>query len=81
VALPLAVARAVWLINYRHFLSWKPFPGSWIPDPSTLEFSVAKATFYFKVLPGVTDWPPRVRRCPAAAASGPRQRGWLQGPA
>jgi hypothetical protein len=45
----LYICIAVWLINYRHFLSWKPFPGSWIPDPSTLEFSVAKATFYFKV--------------------------------
>ena len=40
---------AVWLINYRHFLSWKPYPGSWIPDPSTIQFSVGKATFYFKV--------------------------------
>ena len=38
---------AVWLINYRHFLSWKPLPGSaWIPDPATLQFSFAKATFY-----------------------------------
>ena len=41
---------AVWLINYRHFLSWKSLPGSsWIPDVTTFEFSVAKATFYFKV--------------------------------
>ena len=58
--LPLATAHAclrglpaclpaVWLINYRHFLSWKPLAGSWIPDPSTIEFSVSKATFYFKV--------------------------------
>ncbi|KAI3437882.1 hypothetical protein D9Q98_000327 [Chlorella vulgaris] len=44
----LYICVAVWLINYRHFLSWKSFPGSWIPDPSTLQFSVAKATFYFK---------------------------------
>ncbi|EFN55787.1 hypothetical protein CHLNCDRAFT_145247 [Chlorella variabilis] len=48
-ALRLPPPLAVWLINYKHFLSWKPFPGSWIPDPSTVEFSVAKATFYFKV--------------------------------
>lgn len=40
---------AVWLINYKHFLSWKTLPGSWLPDLSTVEFSVAKATFYFKV--------------------------------
>lgn len=50
-ALRLPPPLAVWLINYKHFLSWKPFPGSWIPDPSTVEFSVAKATFYFKVAP------------------------------
>ncbi|KAL4853336.1 Calcium-transporting ATPase 2 [Chlorella vulgaris] len=39
----LYICVAVWLINYRHFLSWKSFPGSWIPDPSTLQFSVAVA--------------------------------------
>lgn len=53
---PAAVPRimcataAVWVINYKHFLSWKTVPGSsWVPDLSTLEFSVSKATFYFKV--------------------------------
>ncbi|KAL4420219.1 hypothetical protein ABPG77_011043 [Micractinium sp. CCAP 211/92] len=46
----LYICIAVWVINYRHFLSWKTLPGStWVPDLSTLEFSVAKATFYFKV--------------------------------
>ena len=45
----LYVCIAVWLINYRHFLSWRAYPGSWLPDPSTVEFSIAKATFYFKV--------------------------------
>lgn len=39
----------VWLINYHHFLSWKTLPNSWLPDPSTIQFSLAKATFYFKV--------------------------------
>jgi hypothetical protein len=38
----------VWLINYHHFLSWKSLPNSWLPDPSTIQFSLAKATFYFK---------------------------------
>ena len=49
LACVLACLPAVWVINYRHFLSWKPLAGSWIPDPSTIEFSVSKATFYFKV--------------------------------
>lgn len=50
--LDVALPAAVWVINYRHFLSWKALPGStWVPDLSTLEFSVAKATFYFKVRP------------------------------
>lgn len=44
----------VWLINYHHFLSWKTLPGSRLPDLSTVQFSLAKATFYFKV---------RARRC------------------
>ena len=39
----------MWLINYKHFLSWKTLPDSVLPDLSTVQFSVAKATFYFKV--------------------------------
>lgn len=47
------------MINYKHFLSWKTVPGSsWMPDFSTVEFSVAKATFYFKVRSG---WPHAAR--------------------
>jgi Ca2+-transporting ATPase len=53
---------AVWVINYRHFLSWKPLAGSWIPDPSTIEFSVSKATFYFKVGAWVCGWCGLTRR-------------------
>jgi len=46
----LAVCVAVWLINYHHFLSWKTVPGSnYIPDSATIEFSLARCTFYFKV--------------------------------
>lgn len=45
----LYVCISVWLINYHHFLSWKTLPNSWLPDPSTVTFSLAKATFYFKV--------------------------------
>jgi len=32
----------VWLINYKHFISWKSYPGSWVPNPATIEFSIAK---------------------------------------
>lgn len=74
---------AVWLINYRHFLSWKSFPGSWIPDPSTLQFSVAKATFYFKASGGwVASWcytahvpQPASRSRPASLNPFPAQDG------
>ena len=46
----LVVCILVWLINVHHFLSFKTLPGSnWIPDWSTVQFSLAKATFYFKV--------------------------------
>jgi P-type Ca2+ transporter type 2C len=46
----LWVCVLVWVININHFVSWRPLPGwSWIPDPSTIQFSLAKATFYFKV--------------------------------
>ena len=46
----LAVCILVWLINVHHFLSFKTIPGSnWIPDFSTIQFSLGKATFYFKV--------------------------------
>ena len=39
----------VWLINYHHFLSWKPLPDSILPDLSTVTFSLAKCTYYFKI--------------------------------
>ncbi|KDD76403.1 E1-E2 ATPase, partial [Helicosporidium sp. ATCC 50920] len=46
----LWVCVAVWLINWRHFLSWETRPGSaFLPDWSTVAFSLDKATFYFKV--------------------------------
>jgi Ca2+-transporting ATPase len=46
----LVICVLVWVINIHHFLSYKTLPGStWIPDLSTIQFSLAKATFYFKV--------------------------------
>ena len=46
----LYICVAVWLINYHHFLSWKVVPGStWIPDLNSIEFSLSRCTFYFKV--------------------------------
>ena len=45
----LIVCILVWLINIHHFLSFKRIPNSWLPDTTTIEFSFAKATFYFKV--------------------------------
>eukprot|EP00887_Chlorella_sp_A99_P001879 scaffold19.g1879.t1 len=44
----LYVCVGVWLINWRHFMTFKTYGGSWVPDPSTVQFSLAKATFYFK---------------------------------
>lgn len=46
----LGVCILVWLINVHHFLSYKTIAGStWIPDFATIQFSLGKATFYFKV--------------------------------
>ncbi|KAK9815793.1 hypothetical protein WJX72_009539 [[Myrmecia] bisecta] len=39
----------VWLINYSHFLSWKSYPNSYMPDPSTVKFSLRQCTYYFKI--------------------------------
>ena len=39
----------VWAINYKHFLSWKYYPDSSIPDPSTVEFSLSGCIYYFKI--------------------------------
>lgn len=39
----------VWLINYHHFLSWKALPDSILPDVSSVTFSLAKCTYYFKI--------------------------------
>lgn len=37
-------------MNYQHFVHWDTRPGStWVPNWSTLSFSLANATFYFKV--------------------------------
>lgn len=52
----LYICIAVWLINYKHFLSWRTYPGSWLPDPATVQFSIAKATFYFKVRCSWCGW-------------------------
>lgn len=43
------ICAAVWVINYSHFVSWKPFPGSFIPDLGTVTFSMGRAIYYFKI--------------------------------
>ena len=39
----------VWAINYKHFLSWKNYPDSFLPDPSTIQFSLSGCIYYFKI--------------------------------
>jgi len=39
----------VWVINYENFVDWKTEAGSWLPDPSTVEFSTARCIYYFKI--------------------------------
>ncbi|KAL3130923.1 Calcium-transporting ATPase, endoplasmic reticulum-type [Trebouxia sp. C0009 RCD-2024] len=39
----------VWAINYKHFLSWKNYKGSFIPNPATVEFSLSGCIYYFKI--------------------------------
>ena len=39
----------VWVINYRYFLFWKTDPDTGLPDWSTVYFSLAKCTYYFKI--------------------------------
>ena len=39
----------VWVINYRYFLFWKTDPETSLPDWSTVHFSLAKCTYYFKI--------------------------------
>lgn len=45
----LLVCILVWLININHFMSFEYVGSTWLPDTSTISFSFAKATFYFKV--------------------------------
>ena len=45
-----AICVLVWVINYHHFLSWKPLPGSaWLPDPASVRFSLGACIYYFKI--------------------------------
>ena len=39
----------VWAINYKHFLSWKNYPDSSLPDLSTVQFSLSGCIYYFKI--------------------------------
>lgn len=39
----------VWAINYKHFLSWKNYPDSSLPDYSTVQFSLSGCIYYFKI--------------------------------
>ena len=42
------VCLLVWLINYRHFVSWAPDPAAW-PLGVRVAFSFQKCTYYFKI--------------------------------
>ena len=45
-----AVCVLVWVINYHHFLSWELVKGSsWMPDWSTVRFSLGSCIYYFKI--------------------------------
>lgn len=45
-----AICVLVWVINYHHFLSWDTLKGSsWMPDPSTVKFSLNNCIYYFKI--------------------------------
>ncbi|BDA48697.1 Calcium-transporting ATPase 2, endoplasmic reticulum-type [Coccomyxa sp. Obi] len=45
-----AICVLVWVINYHHFLSWDTVKGStWIPDPTTVKFSLNSCIYYFKI--------------------------------
>eukprot|EP00955_Chlamydomonas_euryale_P007285 77239-Chlamydomonas_euryale.AAC.6 len=39
----------VWVINYHNYLFWKNYPGTIIPDPTTITISVSKAIYYLKI--------------------------------
>jgi len=39
----------VWLINYENYLSFKTFPGTPIPDPSTIKVDVGRMIYYLKI--------------------------------
>ena len=39
----------VWVINYRYFLFWKTDPVTGLPIWSSVYFSLAKCTYYFKI--------------------------------
>lgn len=39
----------VWLINYHHFLTWERQPNSFLPNWSTVKFSIGTCTYYFKI--------------------------------
>lgn len=43
------ICAAVWLINYSHFVTWEVLPGSIIPDLNSVQFSVGKSIYYFKI--------------------------------
>jgi len=42
---------AVWLINYKSFLSFEPLSPSlpFIPNPTTFRFDLSKALYYLKI--------------------------------
>ena len=44
-----AICILVWLTNYKSFIHWEYLGNSYMPDFSTLTFSVTKCTYYFKI--------------------------------
>mmetsp|Transcript_20295 Transcript_20295/g.44334 ORF Transcript_20295/g.44334 Transcript_20295/m.44334 type:complete len:1049 (-) Transcript_20295:1149-4295(-) len=39
----------VWVINYSHFMTFKTYEGTPIPDPSTIDINWSKAVYYLKI--------------------------------
>jgi Ca2+-transporting ATPase len=44
-----AICVLVWLTNYKSFVHWDYVGDSYVPDLSTLTFSLTKCTYYFKI--------------------------------
>eukprot|EP01025_Chloroclados_australasicus_P008335 TRINITY_DN1291_c0_g3_i2.p1 TRINITY_DN1291_c0_g3~~TRINITY_DN1291_c0_g3_i2.p1 ORF type:complete len:1102 (-),score=187.46 TRINITY_DN1291_c0_g3_i2:900-4205(-) len=43
------ICAVVWLINYHHFMTWDSDPKTGLPIFSSVQFSLSKCTYYFKI--------------------------------